>query len=280
MSEQKKKVDSKEIGLEIGLKVYKFFFNTEYLHYGYWINNLDVDATNLKQAQENYAAFLLSNIPEGVKTILDVGCGSGKFALELTKKGYRVDCVSPSEKLTSYAKSILPPEVTLYHGKYEDVAISKKYDLILFSESFQYIGMHDSFKISLALLNDRGYLLLADFFQTDAPGKSPLGGGHKLSEFREIYPAYPYTLQKDIDITPDIAPTMNLINELTMEVVKPFVEMIGEVFQNKYPRIYRFVTWKFRKKLDKLNNKHFKGERNAENFIKYKSYRLMLFQKN
>jgi SAM-dependent methyltransferase len=280
MSKKKKKVDSKEIGLEIGLKVYKFFFDTEYLHYGYWINGLKVDATNLKQAQENYANFLLSNIPEGVKSILDVGCGSGKFALDLYKSGYQVDCVSPSERLTAYARNILPNEVELFHGKYEEVKIEKKFDLILFSESFQYIDMHQSLGKSLEYLNDKGYLLLSDFFQTEEPGKSPLGGGHKLTEFREIYPQYPYTLVKDTDITKDIAPTMNLVNELTMEVVKPLAEMIGEILESKLKFLYRILKWKFRKKLDKLNNKHFQGQRNAENFIRYKSYRMMLFQRN
>ncbi|SVA32667.1 uncharacterized protein METZ01_LOCUS85521, partial [marine metagenome] len=30
------KVDSKEVGLEIGLLLTRFFFNSEDLHFGYW----------------------------------------------------------------------------------------------------------------------------------------------------------------------------------------------------------------------------------------------------
>ena len=79
---KRRKVDTKEIGLEIGLIIGKHFFHTEYLHYGYWTNDLDINLLNLPQAQENHSNFIISHIPEGTKTILDVGCGVGRFALK------------------------------------------------------------------------------------------------------------------------------------------------------------------------------------------------------
>ena len=74
------KVELKEIGLDIGLAFSKHFYKTDYLHYGYWPEDLAVEPANVYQAQENYANYLLKNFPNGVKYILDVGCGSGKFA--------------------------------------------------------------------------------------------------------------------------------------------------------------------------------------------------------
>ncbi len=49
---KKRKVDFKEIGLDVGLILAKQFYNTEYLHYGYWTDELEVNSGNVYQAQE------------------------------------------------------------------------------------------------------------------------------------------------------------------------------------------------------------------------------------
>jgi len=275
----KKKVDTKEIGLVMGLLFFKFFLKTEYLHYGYWINDLEVDISNLKKAQENYTNLLLENISEEVKTILDVGCGSGKVAEVLIEKGYKVEAVSPSSRLTEHAKKLLKNKVLIYEGMYEEVNITKTYDLVLFSESFQYIDMHQAFQNALKHLNAEGYILICDFFQTEAEGKSPLGGGHKYTEYQEVIKNYPVKLLKEEDITEHIAPTMQVVNDVTLDLIRPLWYLLLEAIEGKAPFLSKILKWWYRKKLDKLENKHFKGERNPENFKKYKSYRLILFQK-
>ena len=73
---RQKKLDSQEVGLDIGMIFLKFFLDTEYLHYGYWKDGLEPDIQNLRTAQINYTEHLFSHIPEGVKTILDVGSNS------------------------------------------------------------------------------------------------------------------------------------------------------------------------------------------------------------
>jgi hypothetical protein len=40
----------------------------------------------------------------------------------------------------------------------------------------------------------------------------------------------------------------------------------------------KFVKWKFRKKMERYEGKHFSGRRNGLNFKKYKSYRLLLYR--
>ena len=109
-----RKVELKEIGLDIGLAFSKHFYKTDYLHYGYWPDDLLVEPANVFQAQENYANYLLENIPKGVKSILDVGCGSGKFAEKLIKKGFLVDCVSPSSNLNKHVKNLLGKNVEIF----------------------------------------------------------------------------------------------------------------------------------------------------------------------
>ena len=272
-------MDSKKTGLDIQLNVYKFFFDSDYMHYGYWTPDLEVKAPNLKKAQENYTQFMLSHIPSHVKSILDIGCGSGKVAEELIAKGYQVTCVSPHSNLTSKAAERLTGTSVVHASTFEEFNTNEKFDLALFSESYQYIDMQKGFEKCKEFLKPGGYMLLADFFRTDAPGKSPLGGGHKLSDYYNILKQQPFNVIQDVDITEPIAPTMTLINNLTMDVVYPTVLMVGDLIKSRYPWIYKFLLWKFRKKIEKNKNKHFTGQRNPANFKKYKSYRLLLLQK-
>lgn len=278
MGKKNRKVDSKEVGLEIGLIFFKHFLKTEYLHYGLFSNGLETDIANLAKAQQNYADFLISNIPAGVKSILDVGCGSGKFASELIAKGYKVDCVSPGTILTNHAKGILGDRARIFQAKFEDLKPENKYDMILFSESFQYIPMDRSFGNALQSLNPGGHIMICDFFRTDVPGHSPLGGGHSFKEFQEIVPKFPVKLIKEQDITKETAPTIDLVNSLSMEVLLPIYNLVFLLLEDRFPWVAKFIRWKYKKKLEKMQNKHFKGERNGKNFIKYKTYRFYLYQ--
>lgn len=272
-------MDTKKLGLDIQINLFKFFFDSEYMHYGFWTPGLEVKGPNFKQAQENYTQFLIRHIPAGTKTILDIGCGSGKVADELIQLGYSVTCVSPPSILTEKAAERLAGKAKVHAMGYEDFSTDEKFDLCLFSESYQYIDMHKSFAQCITFLKPGGHILLADFFRTEAEGTSPLGGGHRLVEFYDIMKQQPFDVVEDLDITNDIAPTMILINNLTMDVVYPAVLMVGELIKSRAPWVYKFLVWKFRKKIEKNRVKHFTGQRNPENFKKYKSYRLVVLRK-
>ena len=145
-----KKVDSKEVGLDIGLVLLKFFLKTDHLHYGLFSDGLEGDIANLKQAQENYTELLAGHIEDGVKTILDVGCGSGKTARTLLDRGYTVDCVAPGRILPKRVRELLGDESEIFTCRFQDLETDKRYDLILFSESFQYLPMNESVPGALA----------------------------------------------------------------------------------------------------------------------------------
>ena len=68
---KKNKLDSKEIGLEIGLLVGRFFMNSDDLHYGYWDKDIPVDLLHCGDAQKAYSDLLLSHVPESAASILD-----------------------------------------------------------------------------------------------------------------------------------------------------------------------------------------------------------------
>jgi SAM-dependent methyltransferase len=276
---RKRKVDSKEVGLEIGLILFKYFLNSEYLHYGLFSDGLPTEVSNLAQAQINYAEFLKSKIPPEVNSILDVGCGSGKFAQELINSGYQVDCVSPGTILTEHARRILIGNTEIFQCKFEDISTEKKYDLILFSESFQYIKMDASFTNSLKFLNPEGHIMICDFFKTDAEGISQLGGGHNFQQFKEVVKNYPLKLVEEKDITEETAPTIDLVNKLSLEVIMPVYHLLFMLMEDRFPLLAKFIKWKYKKKLEKIQNKHFKGERTGKNFKHFKIYKFYLFQK-
>lgn len=275
----KRKVDSKEIGLVAGLRFMNFFLKTDYLHYGLWHNGLEVDIANLKAAQQAYSKFLAELIPSSTESILDVGCGSGRSAYELLEAGYRVDCISPSQKLTEFAEHLLGPRARLFKGRFEDVAIPDKYDLVLFSESFQYIKIEDAISRAVDHLNPNGHILVSDFFRRDdVPGRSPIGGGHSVRRFREVLTEHSMEVVLEKDITEQVAPTIDLVNAVTMEVVHPLYSDLGALLKDRFPGISKIARWKYKKKLKKIETKHFQGERSGANFSKYKQYLTLLLK--
>jgi len=166
-----KKTISREIGLEIGTLCGRHILNVEHLHYGYWTKDLKVDLSHLPAAQKNYTDFLMSNIPDGVHTILDVGCGMGHTAKRLTEAGYAVDCVSPSAFLAQQARELLQDKCKIFECFYEQLHTEKRYDLVLFSESFQYIAPETAIQKTLALLNPEGQMLICDVFKLSTKEK-------------------------------------------------------------------------------------------------------------
>lgn len=275
---KRKKVDFKEIGLDIGLILAKQFYKTEYLHYGYWIDGLEVDATNVYQAQENYADFIVSHIPEGITTILDVGCGAGKFAEKLLNIGYKVDCVSPSPNLTKHVKQLIGDRCEIFECGYEELKTDKRYDLVLFSESFQYIPVDQAISQSLKFLNFTGHILICDFFRKDVEGTSPIGGGHDLIKFRDFMSQQPLALVEDVDITKETAPSLDIVNDFLTNTMHPIYDLIFYVLDSNYPRISRFLKWKFKKKIDKINYKYLQQKTNGQSFSHFKSYHLLLYK--
>ncbi|MBN2385232.1 methyltransferase domain-containing protein [bacterium] len=273
----KKKIDSKEIGLEASLLLGSYLFQTEDLHYGYWPADLDVNMNNFTRAQQLHSDFVIAHIPEGVKTILDVGCGAGTLAARLISLGYTVECVSPSRVLTNRCRDRLGTSCRIYECRFRDLKTSSRYDLVLFSESFQYVKLPQALQLAQQLLNQPGHLLICDFFKTDAPGTSALSGGHRLSSFYDHISQFPFSLQQDIDITDQTAPNLDLIDHMLRHAGKPLWELAFFYCEQNYPWLMKILKWKFRKKINRINTRYFSGERNARNFKKFKSYRLLLY---
>ena len=280
MSRQSGKVNSKEVGLEIGLLLARFFVKSEDLHFGYWPDGSETGFLTFPEAQERHSKLIFDNIPAGVEEILDVGAGSGELARKLTKLGYRVDCVSPSSFLSDAIKSKLPQESTLFRTKLEDLGTERRYDLIIFSESFQYVNLRQGIAQCERFLKDEGYLLICDFFQLNVGEQSPLRGGKKLEDFLQTVGDFPFKLTTDIDITKETAPTIGILYQFLTEFLQPASALTGKYLSSNYPFVSGLLRWKLKKRLAKISRVYLSGNITAESFIKHKSYRLFLYAKN
>jgi len=273
-----KKVTPNEIGLEIGLVLSRFFFNTEHLHFGFWPDDLSVNIDNLKKAQDLHSNQILKSIPNDVKTILDVGSGSGGLAEKLVGNGYKVECVSPSEYLSDAIEKKLKSSVVVHRSTFEKFETQKKYDLVLFSESFQYVNINKTLNKLPDIIKDKGHLLICDFFRQPGTGTKPLGGGHDWQIYQNNLGDHDFAIVKDIDITKETARTYDLINQIINEVADPVRDLSAKYLDSHYPKGMRLLKWYFDKKIRRINRIYFAGNMTGKMFNKLKTYRILLYQ--
>jgi len=275
------KVDSKEVGLVAGLNLVHFFLGTRDLHYGLWQDDLEVCIQNLPEAQKRYSDFLLSHIPEGVNRVLDVGCGAGGVATELLARGYQVEGVSPSPLLSEAAQQQAGDEFKIHQGRFEDVSFSagEKFDLVMFSESFQYITLARVLEDAQQRLNPGGYILICDFFKTNATGRPVIGGGHPIDKFMMALEKSGLEVLEDKDITHETAPNLDIVDQMGRELLLPTFKLVGYAFGANHPWLARLLRWKYQKKIRKIKRKYLSGERNGKSFAHFKVYRLLLLRK-
>lgn len=255
----------------------RYFFETEFLHFGYWRPGVELKFANLKQAQNAYIDELFKLIPDDVQSILDVGCGSGEMASQLLKKNYKVDAVCPPSIMSENAAKKLGSNSTLYECKYEELDIDNKYDLIVFSESIQFIQIKDAFEQCRRYGNR--YILIADLFKNDFPEKGPIGGGKPYKEFLQERDNFNFREINNIDITEYIAPGFDLEQDVMNNFVKPLISVFKRIIAIKNSLLIKLGLFAYRKKLKKMQIRYLESnDRNSISFAKYKSYRFILLE--
>ena len=282
-------MSSRELGLILGQQL----LGVEDLHYGLWDEDLPLNFSNLPVAQQRYTDMIASVLPEPAQNeihVLDVGCGTGHILAQLCARGYMVDGVIPSKFLGNMVKERIADMPSsnskVFEVKFEDFPeqiYQQFYDVVLFSESFQYIKMRHSFPKIEKILKPGGLVVICDFFKTEhvgdgKPGDKTFGGGHQLSEFYQTVEESPFAILRDDDITKNVSPNIELLDKFLMHQLNPAGESLGRYMAENKPMLSKIGDFFFKKKLDKLNHKYFSGHRSKEVFERYKSYHLIVLQ--
>ena len=79
-------------------------------------------------------------------------------------------------------------------------------------------------------------------------------------------------------MTRNLSPNLKLVNDVIIDRLTPFSSTLNQFLFTRYKTFYKLIKWGLRKQLSKLAFKY-SEDRNEENFIKFKSYRLIVLSK-
>lgn len=284
-SQKPRKLDTQAIGLDFGLAFSKFLTGKENLHYGLWEGGMEVCAGNVGAAQEAYTKKLFKLLPKKKSLrILDIGGGAGETAKKLVALGHSVEIVIPSAFLAERCRENAGPDALVHECGFEDFKSDNRFDVCLFSESFQYIPLDIALSKSIEYLATDGVVIIADCFRSAeaykyATAEAKVGGGHALADFRTTFENLGLVMILEEDITQSVAPTVDVEQDF-FNVIGLGTRRIDQGLADTHPFVrwvlHRllaiFVNKKRRERLDlRLNAR----TRTAETFCRYNTYLMM-----
>ena len=279
------KLDTRSIGLDIGLAFSRWLTGKENLHYGLW-DGLEVCAANVGAAQEAYTAKLFDLLPDGPLRILDIGGGAGETAKKLIALGHTVEIVVPSAFLGERCRANAPTAV-VHEATFQQSDPQGPFDLCIFSESFQYIPLRDGLPRCIDLLKPGGHILIADCFRSEgfSPDKvrATVGGGHGIAAFLSFLADLPLTIQHEEDITASVAPSIDVEQGL-FNVVGYGLTRVDQQMQAQRPRLRGLAHWILRRVLGprkraRLDQRLNQQTRTAAAFTANNTYLMLRLQK-
>jgi MPBQ/MSBQ methyltransferase len=231
-------IERSKVRVQPVLKLYLDLSKTNYLHFGLWKKGDKLTLENFQKAQERYLSNLIKFIPKGVKTILDVGCGVGGNAAKLLSLGYQVTGICPDPYQGQLFRKNTKGRAGFKLTTLEKYKTDQKFDLILMSESVQYIPFRDGLKKIKQLLKPNGYLLISDYFKKASAAKVP----NLPSSFLKIYlkevNKAGFRVIKEQDITKGITPTLEYGTNVYYNYIKPVLDCIMTAMKVHLPPIH------------------------------------------
>lgn len=260
------------------LRFYSHVLGLEHLHYGLWEADEELTLANLKTAQDRYQQAIIDLLPPAPARILDVGCGTGELSKTLKALGYAVEGLSPDiNHVSSYAEKVGAP---FHHCMFEDFEPQDRFDVVIMSESCQYISLGKLFPVLHAAMRENGVWVVVDYFVKDGVSGVMAKSGHTYTTFQRAVADSQLTMDYDRDITEATLPTLdfaaNLVarGELALSMLKQRIDQRSFVLS----KVVNFFLWVARKEIDIIDENRMLIDSAA--FKEAKTYRLMRFKRS
>ena len=235
---------------------------------------------NVRRAQERYVEHLLALLPPAPASVLDIGGGTGELARLMVTKGYQIALITPSPVQAEEARGKLAPE-SVHECFFEDFTTELRFDVCLFSESFQYIPLDKSLPRMGALLAPGGHVVIADNFRRDdfAGGLAP-GHGHKFSDFHAAAETAGLGVVTDEDVTERVAPSMIIDQDFYRGFLAPLIDQASTALKRSHPFVHWLVAGGYRLFTSKdyryrMQERLKADYRSPENFKRANTYRFL-----
>lgn len=229
--------------LDLFASVFKVFADTPWLHYGLWLADEEPTMPRLRAAQERYVDKLIARLPPAPAAVLDIGGGTGAMAGRLQSLGYEVEMLTPSEVQVGIAREALGDRVVVHCSRLEEFSTERRFDVCLFSESFQYMPLDLSLPKVMGLLKEGGRVVIADCFRSEGyRGGRQVGGGHRFTKFLAAAERHGFSVAESEDVTEMAAKTIVLDRRVYREVLGPAVALGNAALLRRKPLLHWLAT--------------------------------------
>ncbi|WP_238815674.1 class I SAM-dependent methyltransferase [Nocardia brasiliensis] len=122
-----------------------------------------------------YHRFLVRQLPGNATRVLDVGCGTGAFAVVLAGHAERVDAIDRSPAMIEAAKQVVPANVTCVLGNILAQRFPPaSYDAIVSISTLHHLPLDEVLPVLADALRPGGVLAAVALPRTDLPRELPI----------------------------------------------------------------------------------------------------------
>jgi len=266
--------------IDLPLMIVHRVLKLDHLHLGLCEPGQPLDYPGIFTAQRRFTENLIAHLPQGVRSVLDVGCGVGHGTRMLRDAGYAVEGVNPDP----YQRTVFTghlPDVPFHPVTFEAFRASRLFDVVLFSESAQYVALEPFFPRCRAALDPAGArtVLVADWFLR--PGVDKFYGAHPEAAFRDAAAREGFALEEEDDLTERALPMVRYLASFHRDHVIPAMDAAADIVRQEAPGWTRLIRFFAGRTLDRFA-RHVRvamtEEFDPERFLRSVRYRLFRFR--